>query len=1256
MVDWFRSKDQQPKTSNERQAFVDVTWDRSGVRYRPIPLDESWLDRPAAYAQHADLVLLLRQLIDEGFAVLSDGYAFFDWDSVYQVASLSDHAGALSLLRLPPQETWSPILSSSGSLTDADFSIRIDGWISPSGERVSGAVDIRGAVLSRNGNDSLLSEAAWRTVEAVASMRSPRLTKRTHEQNKQDWSRVRKMALLAGAELSGFLSKTVVVSPERINIEMRKGGEGAQDMVELLPRFEGAPSRWLEVFDRIEPVQDRYEIPDGSGLVHVLLSSDAKAVLSEIRRMPGRRIAGARAEAFLRNPFATLGPAAERVLNPQQFERAREDAGIVFAKFSVVVIDDQSGFPCDVSLLVEEVFEGQLVAETVKFESPDDLRAFIAKLEARLSVGAQCCHWKGFDLEILGDTPDQLDTLRAALGRMSQPRKIKASDIFDLSLYSERIGGFGVEKPYYSPFISRKSDEAGWVPENIDLGLWFTDAEGGAVAIPLDGRNLERFRKEIELAEAEKREAFSFPGCPKPISTIWAKDALDTLGRVKEEVNGGSYDPVKGKSQRRVTERKGLVVKPNVDGLDYEERRGMLTVGTATPSLPSSLREGVELKDHQLAGLAWLQMMWTNSPSACRGALLADDMGLGKTIQLLAFMAGLIESEPEVEPFLVVAPVSLLDNWKAEIEKFFNYGAMDVLTLYGANLASKRAPSSSFDESLLESGSPKLLSPGWLGSARVVLTTYETLRDLEFSLAAQKWSVMVCDEAQKIKNPNAMVTRAAKKQNARLKIACTGTPVENTLADLWCLFDFVQPGLLGSLRDFGAKYRRPIEAKGDAQAEASVAELRELIEPQKLRRTKAEVAKDLPKKVVDEGCRKLPLSSRQRSLYADAVAQFKSRGSARASALQSPLGLLHYLRRLCSDPRPPGHIATTDESIELIRSASPKMDWMLRKLKEIEASGTGDKAIVFCEFRDLQRVIQRAIAEVFGFVPDVINGDTSTESGSPISRQARINAYQKSAGFQVIILSPLAVGFGVNIQAANHVIHFTRTWNPAKEDQATDRAYRIGQKKHVHVYYPVVVGGDFMTFDEKLDLLLERKRALSHDMLNGSGDVTPADFADIESPGGGSPFSEELIQARDIGSLGPDTFEAFCALLWSKQGFSKTIKTPKTGDGGVDVVAIQNDQGALIQCKSSGVEGKEMGWEAVKDVAAGAAAYAARYPGVCFELVAVTNRKFNQSARQQASLLNVRLIEGEDLARLLARHPTQRGELDRFAMGGWAHA
>ena len=213
-----------------------------------------------------------------------------------------------------------------------------------------------------------------------------------------------------------------------------------------------------------------------------------------------------------------------------------------------------------------------------------------------------------------------------------------------------------------------------------------------------------------------------------------------------------------------------------------------------------------------------------------------------------------------------VAPVSLLENWKDELDKFFQPGTLPVLTAYGDALKTLRVPREAIDERLrTEDGLVRFLQPNWIGSARLVLTTYETLRDLEFSFAAQRWSVMVCDEAQRIKNPAAMVTRAAKKQNADFRIACTGTPVENTLADLWCLFDFIQPGLLGTLNAFGRRYRKPIEARTEEE-QARVEELRARIAPQILRRTKAEVAKDLPRKQVDAAFSRLPLSTEQRRL------------------------------------------------------------------------------------------------------------------------------------------------------------------------------------------------------------------------------------------------------------------------------------------------------------------------------------------------------------------------------------------------------
>ena len=1098
-------------------AGIRVSWNEEEVEFRSEPEFEGWLSSLARLGSDGELALLLVQLEDEGFAQQNTHRVVLPWAQFYRLAGSTDHRDSIVLMRLPAIEAWRPSLISRGTLTDPDFSVAIKGWIDPEGRIPMGNVEITGAVVTAGKRSSILPEPVWRTKEAVAALRNRPVSERGADANRRAWAEIRSHAA-SSADLGDFLRKTVVLTPERLKIDMRKNDVAGEKMVEVLPGFDGAPERWLEFFDRMTDVPERYEIPDGQGLVHVLLSPEVRTVLREVHRMPGRRVAGTRAEAFVRNPFATLGPDASTVIDAEQFESARDAAGISFARFTARVRRDDKEYPYDFALLVEETIQGVIRSEELRFEDPHDIDRFLAKLEDRMATDAQCCHWEGFDLEILGDTPDQVRILREALSDMREPRGLKLSEIFDLSKYSDRVEGFGVEKPYYSPFIARRSDDAGWFPENVDFGLCYTTEGGETLAIVLDQGSINRFRDDLNAAQDEKRESFIFSGCPKPVPVAWATEALETLSRTREDVGRGSFDPQKPPTANRTSERKGLVVKSNVDTLNYEERRGALVPSGAPPRLPSSLLPTISLKDHQLAGVAWLQHLWQMSPAACRGALLADDMGLGKTIQLLTFMASVIEHEPNSDPFLVVAPVSLLENWKEEISKFFTPGTLRVLTLYGPALAQKRVSRRDLEDDLINAGVTRLLTPNWLGSAQIVLTTYETLRDLEFSLAGQHWSAMICDEAQKIKNPNALVTRAAKKQNARLKIACTGTPVENTLTDIWCLFDFIQPGLLGALKDFGQRYRRPIEAETEEEKER-IEELRALIEPQKLRRLKADVAKDLPRKIEVESCRTLPISNRQRSYYADAIAAFRERDG-QNNGLHSPLGLLQYLRRLCSDPRSQGHVSTDSESVADIERHSPKMFWLMELLRDIE--GREEKVIVFCEFRDLQRTLQRVIGERFGFVPDVINGDTTPDAASANNRQRRIKAFQEKPGFGVIVLSPLAVGFGVNIQAANHVVHFTRTWNPAKEDQATDRAYRIGQVKDVYVYYPVVVAQDFVTFDAKLDTLLKWKRGLSTDMLNGTGVVSSTDFGDLEAPDGGKAFAEGSIAPDDLRSLESD--------------------------------------------------------------------------------------------------------------------------------------
>jgi superfamily II DNA or RNA helicase len=1050
-----------------------------------------WLNAPFELGQSAELASFLSQLEEERLAEATDGDLLVAWQQVFRIRTSPEYGASYPLLMLPQPSALRPCLASHGSFSDPDFAVFISGWVGPEGVPLTEDPRINGAVIGIGRQEALLDREAWQTLRAVAAFHQRKPDDRTADANRMGWSKIRQHAKAAGAELSHFLESTVVLTPETLTIDLRKTDIGGGKVVEVLPHFEGQPPGWLRTFDRFPQVRERYEVPEGESLTHVVITPEMQTVLREIKRMPARRVTGERAEAFLRNPFASLGPDAGKVIDGAQFEQARARAGIAFARFTAQLERQSPDSDLQVSLLIEE--EGERT-QVLSFVDPPELEKFIAKVQERIGREAQCCPWHGYELEILGDTPDQLAALRDALQQWRVDKDYKTSEILDLSRYSERVEGFGLEKPYYLPFIARKTGSEGWFPDNVFFAMQYQpDGSPPPVAIGLSGENIQQFEQALASAKQGNLTEFLPPGFPQPIALKEGESLVAAFRQAQLDVAARTFDPEKA---RPVARKNGLIIKPNLQKVDYAEPGGDLSHSARSqPLLPRALRSDVALLEHQRAGVAWLQHLWSRSPGACRGALLADDMGLGKTLQLLTFICSCLESDPAIDPVLVVAPVSLLENWKEEIDKFFLPGTLSVLTLYGPALRAKRLPQAAIQEELLHAGVARLLIRGWLGNAKVVLTTYETLRDLEFSLASQKWSVMVCDEAQKIKTPNAMVSRAAKKQNARFKIACTGTPVENTLTDLWCLFDFIQPGLLASLKDFAERYRRPIEAETEEE-KTRVEELRKRIAPQTLRRTKAEVAKDLPRKIVDRGCRSLLISEKQRAYYGDALANFKSGDGAGSSAgLNNHLGLLLYLRTVCSDPRPPGPGCLPPQPLAELEKYSPKMRWMLSELLRIQARE--EKVIIFCEFKELQRTMQRAIFERLGLVVDIINGETSAAGERTDNRQKRIAHFQHKPGFGVVLLSPLAVGFGINIQAANHVIHFTRTWNPAREDQATDRAYRIGQTRDVVVYYPVVVAEDFVTFDEKLDQLLEVKRKLSQDMLNGCGAVEPSDFSGL---------------------------------------------------------------------------------------------------------------------------------------------------------------
>lgn len=1076
----------------------------AGMRYQLPGVEAAeWLAAPFAHGGSAELGACLAQLFMDGYGQRHEDHVLLPWRDLYAALSDPNHASAAGVLSLPPFGDHRPMLTSRGSISDSNFAVILSHWVDERGAELRRPPSLTGAVIRIDDTDHLLQQPVWELLEQLRQFHETPAADRTTTVNERAWARMRRWAIASHAPMSDYLEKTVVVTPEKLKLQFRTGSPGADGVMEAIPTIEGVPPGWLAMFDRT-PVQDSYSVPDGHSMTKVVLSEPVKATLQEIKRsMPGRRVAGSRAEAFVRNPVGLLGPAAAEAIDPQQVEQALADAGIATQRFIPDVRRSEQGLIESVLLLVDTLAGENQGSEDMTFADTDHLSRFCERLASRIAAGNQCCAWEGYDLEIVSETQEHLAQLQAWLAEWRQVEMWSASELFDLSHYSDRIAEIGVERAYCVPFAAKRSVELDWFVENVLFGVAVRPpGSTQSTLLTLTADDLAEVQAAIDQARETGSANVELPGAPFPVPLMDTERALQALQDAQEDIAAKAFDPAKPRARAEAKpERVQLVIKSNIDTVEHAEARAdLLALPPGTrPRLPRTLLPTVQLKHHQHDGVAWLQHLWKLSPASCRGALLADDMGLGKTVQLLTFIASCIEQDPALDPVLVVAPLALLENWRAEVEKFFVPGSLPLLTLYGKSLAALRVGKQELDPQLAQHGISKLLRRDWIGSARIVLTTYETMRDLEFTLAAQSWSIMVCDEAQRIKNPGAMVTRTAKKQKVRFRIACTGTPVENTLMDLWCLFDFIQPGLLGALNQFSRTYRQPIEAKTDEQ-KARVEELRDLIKPQTLRRTKQEVARDiLPRKLEDSGCRALPMSDQQVSQYWTALEEMKKqRGANQAAKLMA----LHHIRRICSDPHWQQHEQALKMPLPRLTAESPKLRWLidrLEQLRQASASGAaGEKVILFCEFRDLQTLLQRVIQERFGISASVVNGETSASLEVDNSRQKLIDRFQQTSGFNVIILSPLAVGFGVNIQAANHVIHFTRTWNPAKEDQATDRAYRIGQERDVTVYYPSVVNDNFKSFDMVLDGLLTWKRGIAQDMLNASGDLSVADFEGLE--------------------------------------------------------------------------------------------------------------------------------------------------------------
>jgi SNF2 family DNA or RNA helicase len=466
-------------------------------------------------------------------------------------------------------------------------------------------------------------------------------------------------------------------------------------------------------------------------------------------------------------------------------------------------------------------------------------------------------------------------------------------------------------------------------------------------------------------------------------------------------------------------------------------------------SLPATFKG--ELRPYQAKGVAWLQLLRRTG----FGGVLADDMGLGKTIQILAHLAIERNRGRSSGPVLVVAPTSVVPNWRAECARFLP--RLRVLTLTGADRAER------FD-AILDSD--------------LVLTTYALLHRDAGRLLAHEWHLVVLDEAQAIKNPNSKGAQIAGGLRARQRIALTGTPMENHLDELWSIFSFAVPGLLGGRTAFGRVFRTPIEKRGDAERRSVLASR---LRPFLLRRTKDAVAPDLPEKT--EIVQRIELEGGQRDLYetirlamhAKVRAELSRRSLARSRIVV--LDALLKLRQVCCDPR-----LVKLPAARNVRE-SRKLDALFEMLPELLEEGR--RVLLFSQFTSMLDLIKIEIAK-HGIDFVEIRGDTA-DRVTPVQRF-------QAGEVPLFLISLKAGGTGLNLTAADTVIHYDPWWNPAVERQATDRAHRIGQHQPVFVYKLITAG----TVEERILDMQQRKGELAAGIFDASAPLA-LEAEDIEN-------------------------------------------------------------------------------------------------------------------------------------------------------------
>ncbi|MBD2359274.1 DEAD/DEAH box helicase [Tolypothrix sp. FACHB-123] len=478
-----------------------------------------------------------------------------------------------------------------------------------------------------------------------------------------------------------------------------------------------------------------------------------------------------------------------------------------------------------------------------------------------------------------------------------------------------------------------------------------------------------------------------------------------------------------------------------------QELIGALTNNQAIAPLPTPANFKGQLRPYQQRGAAWLAFLERWGLGAC----LADDMGLGKTIQFIAFLLHLKEQDALEKPTLLVCPTSVLGNWEREVKKFAP--TLKILQYHG----DKRPKGKTFTETAKK--------------YNIVVTSYSLIhRDLK-SLQTVDWQAIVLDEAQNVKNSDAKQSQAVRQLEATFRIALTGTPVENRLQELWSILDFLNPGYLGNKQFFQRRFAMPIEKYGDS---SSLNQLRSLVQPFILRRLKTDkdIIQDLPEK--QEMTVFCGLSPEQATLYQKVVEESLSEIDT-ATGLQRRgmiLALLIKLKQVCNHP---AQYLKADSLNKYNSGKLQRLDEMLE-----EALAEGDRALIFTQFAEWGKLLKPHLEKQLGREIFFLYGSTSKKQ-----REEMIDRFQQDPqGPPIMILSLKAGGVGLNLTRANHVFHFDRWWNPAVENQATDRVFRIGQTRNVQVHKFVCTG----TLEEKIHDMIESKKQLAEQVVGAGED------------------------------------------------------------------------------------------------------------------------------------------------------------------------